>query len=99
VRARLSAGQDGRVVIKDGIGLFLAIYLPSSRHWDPGGIGVLLTTVGFWAAFLFPAGCALAAFLLLWIAMRETRQAASGNSRRTSTVEPRKQNKTTAPAG
>jgi hypothetical protein len=68
VRARLSAGQDGRVVIKDGIGLFLA-------------------------------GCALAAFLLLRIAMPETRKAASDDGRRASPVEPGKQNKTTAPAG
>ena len=87
------------MVIKDGIGLFLAIYLPSSRHWDPGGIGAVLTTAGFWAAFLFLAGCALAAFLLLWIAMPETRQAASRDGRRALPVGQRKQNKTTAPTG
>ncbi len=87
------------MVIKDGIGLFLAIYLPSSGHWDPGGIGEVLTTAGFWAGFLFLAGCALAAFLLLWIAMPETRQAASRDGRRALPVGQRKQNKTTAPTG
>ncbi len=99
MRARLSAGQNGRVVTNDGIGFFLAIYLPSRRHWDPGGIGAVLTTAGFWAAFLFPAGGALAAFLLLWIAMPETRQAASRDGCRALPVGPLKQNKTTAPAG
>jgi hypothetical protein len=87
------------VVTKDGIELFLAIYLPSSGHLDPGGIGAVLTTAGFWAAFLFLAGCALAAFLLPWIAMPETRQAGSRDGRRALPVEPLKQNKTTAPAG
>ncbi len=87
------------MVIKDGIGLFLAIYLPSSGHWDPGGIGEGLPTAGFWAAFLFLAGCALAAFLLLWIAMPETRQAASRDGRRALPVGQLKQNKTTAPTG
>ena len=29
--------------VKDGLGPFLAIYLLSSRHWDPGEIGVVMT--------------------------------------------------------
>jgi predicted MFS family arabinose efflux permease len=34
--------------------------------------GFIVDKAGFSAAFLFLAGCALAAFLLLWIAMPET---------------------------
>jgi MFS family permease len=32
--------------VKDGLGPFLAIYLLSSRHWDPGKIGIILTIGG-----------------------------------------------------
>src|SRR5205085_10864442 len=32
--------------VKDGLGPFLAIYLLSSRHWDPGEIGVVMTIAG-----------------------------------------------------
>jgi len=28
--------------VKDGLGPFLAIYLLSSRHWDPGEIGMVM---------------------------------------------------------
>ena len=87
------------MVTRDGIELFLAIPLPSSRHRDPGGIGAVLTTAGFWAAFLFLAGRTLAAFLRLWIAMPETRQATSRDGRRALPVGQLKQNKTTAPTG
>ena len=32
--------------VKDGLGPFLAIYLLSSRHWDPGEIGVVMMIAG-----------------------------------------------------
>jgi Major Facilitator Superfamily len=32
--------------VKDGLGPFLAIYLLSSRHWDPGEIGMVMTIAG-----------------------------------------------------
>ena len=32
--------------VKDGLGPFLAIYLLSSRHWDPGEIGVVMMMAG-----------------------------------------------------
>ncbi len=32
--------------VKDGLGPFLAIYLLSSRHWDPGRIGVVMMIAG-----------------------------------------------------
>ena len=32
--------------VKDGLGPFLAIYLLSSQHWDPGRIGVVMTIAG-----------------------------------------------------
>jgi MFS family permease len=32
--------------VKDGLGPFLAIYLLSSRHWDPGKIGVVMMIAG-----------------------------------------------------
>jgi MFS family permease len=32
--------------VKDGLGPFLAIYLLSSRHWDPGEIGVIMMIAG-----------------------------------------------------
>ena len=32
--------------VKDGLGPFLAIYLLSSRHWDPGEIGVVMVIAG-----------------------------------------------------
>jgi predicted MFS family arabinose efflux permease len=35
--------------VKDGLGLFLAIYLLSSRHWNPGEIGVVVARAPFGA--------------------------------------------------
>jgi predicted MFS family arabinose efflux permease len=32
--------------VKDGLGPFLAIYLLSSQHWDPGKIGVVMMIAG-----------------------------------------------------
>ncbi|MGB7914060.1 MAG: MFS transporter, partial [Rhodomicrobium sp.] len=32
--------------VKDGIGPFLAIFLTSSQHWDPGSAGIALTIGG-----------------------------------------------------
>ena len=32
--------------VKDGIGPFLAIFLLSSQHWEPGKIGVVMTIAG-----------------------------------------------------
>ena len=32
--------------VKDGLGPFLAIYLLSSRHWNPGEIGVVIMIAG-----------------------------------------------------
>jgi hypothetical protein len=32
--------------VKDGLGPFLAIYLLSSRHWNPGEIGVVMMIAG-----------------------------------------------------
>src|SRR5437868_9712544 len=32
--------------VKDGLGPFLAIYLLSSQHWDPGRIGVVMMIAG-----------------------------------------------------
>ena len=32
--------------VKDGLGPFLAIYLLTSRHWDPGSIGVVMMIAG-----------------------------------------------------
>ena len=32
--------------VKDGIGPFLAIFLTSSQHWDPGSAGIVLTIGG-----------------------------------------------------
>jgi predicted MFS family arabinose efflux permease len=32
--------------VKDGLGPFLAIYLLSSGHWDPGEIGVVMMIAG-----------------------------------------------------
>ena len=32
--------------VKDGLGPFLAIYLLSTQHWDPGKIGVVMTIAG-----------------------------------------------------
>ena len=32
--------------VKDGLGPFLAIFLMSSQHWDPGRIGMVLTVAG-----------------------------------------------------
>lgn len=32
--------------VKDGLGPFLAVFLMSSQHWDPGQIGVVLTIAG-----------------------------------------------------
>ena len=32
--------------VKDGIGPFLAIFLTSSQHWDPGRAGIALTIGG-----------------------------------------------------
>ena len=32
--------------VKDGLGPFLAIYLLSSRHWEPGEIGVVMMIAG-----------------------------------------------------
>jgi MFS family permease len=32
--------------VKDGLGPFLAIYLLSSRHWDPGKIGMVMMIAG-----------------------------------------------------
>jgi hypothetical protein len=32
--------------VEDGLGPFLAIYLMSSQHWDPGRIGVVMIAAG-----------------------------------------------------
>src|SRR5438552_11781562 len=32
--------------VKDGLGPFLAIYLLSSQHWDPGKIGLVMMIAG-----------------------------------------------------
>lgn len=32
--------------VKDGLGPFLAIYLMSTQHWDPGSIGLVMTIAG-----------------------------------------------------
>lgn len=32
--------------VKDGLGPFLAVYLLSSQHWDPGSIGVIMAIAG-----------------------------------------------------
>jgi len=40
-----------------GVGAFLAIYLQATRHWDPAGIGVVLSAAGFGAIIAqTPAG-------------------------------------------
>ena len=38
--------QLALLVAKDGLGPFLAIYLLSSQHWDPGRIGVVMMIAG-----------------------------------------------------
>ena len=40
-----------------GVGAFLAIYLQAKRHWDPGSIGIALSSAGFGAIIAqTPAG-------------------------------------------
>lgn len=60
--------------------------------------GLIVDKASFSAAFLFLAGCAVAAFLLLWIAMPETGNRQTGNGREASPPEPPNRRKTTAPA-
>ena len=55
--------------------------------------GFIVDKAGFSAAFAFLAGCALAAFLLLWIAMPET-----GETKATPSAE-RNHSKAPAPVG
>ena len=54
-RRAAGAAADGRALdalnffladVKDGLGPFLAIFLMSSRHWDAGRIGLVLTVAG-----------------------------------------------------
>jgi predicted MFS family arabinose efflux permease len=69
------------IVIADltrGTGRYNLAQGAASASWGLGAAlsnsvaGFIVDKAGFSAAFLFLAGCALAAFLLLWIAMPET---------------------------
>ncbi|HEY1433681.1 MAG TPA: MFS transporter [Stellaceae bacterium] len=71
----------------------------ASASWGLGAAlsnsvaGYIVDRAGYSAAFLFLAGCAFAAFLLLWMAMPET-----GNGREASPSEPPNRREATAPA-
>jgi MFS family permease len=107
----VGAGMFGAlffIVVADltgGTGRYNLAQGAASACWGLGAAlsnsvaGLIVDQASFSAAFLFLAGCALAAFLLLWIAVPETRPTVTGDGRRASPVEPLKQNKTTAPAG
>jgi len=69
------------IVIADltqGTGRYNLAQGAASASWGLGAAlsnsvaGFIVDKAGFSAAFLFLAGCAFAAFLLLWIAMPET---------------------------
>ena len=76
----------------------------ASASWGLGATlsnsvaGYILDTAGYSAALLFLAGCAFAAFLLLWIAMPETGNRQTGNGREASPPEPPNRREPTAPA-
>jgi MFS family permease len=90
------------IVIADltrGTGRYNLAQGAASASWGLGAAlsnsvaGFIVDKAGFSAAFVFLAGCALAAFLLLWIAMPET-----GDPKARPEAE-RDQSKAPAPAG
>jgi len=59
-----------------GVGPFLAIYLSAAQHWNPAQVGIALSVAGFTgvaAGFLALAAIALVAWLLLLMAVPESR--------------------------
>jgi predicted MFS family arabinose efflux permease len=104
-RFTIGAGIFGAlffIVIADltrGTGRYNLAQGTASSSWGLGAAlsnsvaGVIVDKAGFSAAFVFLAGCALAAFLLLWAAMPQT-----GDPKATPVAE-RNHPKAPAPAG
>jgi predicted MFS family arabinose efflux permease len=85
------------IVIADltrGTGRYNLAQGTASASWGLGAAlsnsvaGVIVDKAGFSAAFVFLAGCALAAFLLLWIAMPETGEKAAPEAERDHSKAP-----------
>lgn len=90
--------------LAEGTGRYNLAQGAASASWGLGAAlsnsvaGLIVDEAGFSAAFLFLAGCAFAAFLVLWIAMPETGNRQSGSGREASSPEPPNRRKATAPA-
>jgi len=96
------------IVIADltnGTGRYNLAQGAASACWGLGAAlsnfvaGFIVDKAGFSAAFLFLASCAFGAFMLLWIAMPETRKAEVRSSRKALPAEPPNRRNATAPAG
>ena len=90
--------------LAEGTGRYNLAQGAASASWGLGAAlsnsvaGLIVDKAGFSAAFLFLAGCAFAAFLVLWIAMPETGNRQSGSGREASSPEPPNRRKASAPA-
>jgi MFS family permease len=89
--------------LAEGTGRYNLAQGAASASWGLGAAlsnsvaGLIVDKAGFSAAFLFLAGGAFAAFLLLWLAMPETRNGHTGSGREASPPEPPNRLNATAP--
>ena len=95
------------IVIADltkGTGRYNLAQGAASASWGLGAAlsnsvtGYIVDMAGYSAAFLFLAGCAFAAFLLLWMAVPETGTRQTGDGREALSAAPLSRRKATAPA-
>lgn len=57
--------------VRDGLGLYLAIYLLTSRHWQAHNIGIAMSVMGIATVIL--TGIALTAVIVVWFLVPETK--------------------------